>query len=78
MAFYLVKYMIGNNNEYVYPNSVKRVIWNSTLYHSSENTMVGETDDDVQPDGTNVIALTPDEAEKLKKEYLSSTPENEE
>lgn len=78
MPSYLVKYSIGKNNEYVYPRTAAGVVWKSIVYHCTEHQMIGETDDDVQDDGKEVIALTSDEARKLENEYRSTHPEPEE
>lgn len=70
----MVCYSIGKNNEYVYPESVAGVVWKSTVYHYKERVMVGETDEKVTAEGKKVIALKPDQAKKVIKEYKASYP----
>ena len=74
MAHYLVRYTFGDNNTYVYPESVAEVVWKSAVYHYTEQVMVGETDATVETDGKQVTSLAPDEAEKLIEEYQASYP----
>ena len=77
MAHYRVSYSIGVNNTYNYPQSVKDVVWKSAVYNYTEQVMVGETDDKVEADGKQVIALTSDKAKRLISEYQSSYPKPE-
>jgi hypothetical protein len=74
MAHYLVRYSLGENNTYVYPESVTGVVWKSAIYHYTEQVMVGETDETVEADGKKVVSLPSDEAKKLVEEYQSSYP----
>lgn len=74
MPHYQVKYSLGKNNEFVYPESVAGVVWKSTLYHYTDHVMIGETDDDVHANGKEVISLSSDEVRKLEKEYRSTRP----
>jgi len=74
MAYYLVHYSLGENNTYIYPESIAGVVWKSSMYHYTEQTMVGETDATLEVDGKQVISLTSDEARNLTEEYQSSYP----
>lgn len=78
MAHYLVRYSIGANNEYLYPESVAGVVWKSTVYHFTDHVMVGETDAKIKADGKQVVALTPNTAKIQIKKYQSSYPKSEE
>lgn len=74
MAHYLVRYSLGANNTYIYPESVEQIVWKSVVYDYSDQVMVGETDAPVEADGKQVTSLTPDEAQKLIKKYQASYP----
>src|SRR3989304_6006571 len=74
MAYYLVRYSRGGNNEYVYPAGVAGVAWKSVVYHRSKTVMIGETEDKLTADGNVVIFLTPEEARKRVRECLASYP----
>ena len=74
MAHYLVRYSLGENNTYVYPESVTGVVWKSAIYHYTEQVMVGETDAKLEADGKQVTSITSDDAKKLMKEYQASYP----
>ncbi len=74
MSHYQVRFAIGQNKAYVYPASVTGVVWKSTMYHYSEPVMVGETDAPVKADGTDVIALTAEQAAKLVKKLQQGFP----
>jgi hypothetical protein len=74
MAHYLVRFSLGENNTYVYPESVTGVVWKSAMYHYTEQAMVGETDASVEADGKQVVSLTSEEAKKLTEEYQASYP----
>ena len=74
MSHYLIHYSPGANNAYDYPKSITGVVWKLVVYHYTDQVMVGETDAAVKADGKQVIALTPEEANKLIKEYQSSYP----
>jgi hypothetical protein len=74
MTHYLVRYSIGDNNTYVYPESVAGVAWKLAMYHYTEQVMVGETDAAVETDGRQVVSLSSEEANKLIEEYQSSFP----
>ena len=74
MAHYMVRYSRGENNTYVYPESVAGVEWKLAMYHYTEQVMVGETDATVVTDERQVLPLTSDEADKLIEEYQSSYP----
>ena len=74
MAHYMVRYSLGDNNTYVYPESVAGVVWRSVVYHYTEQVMVGETDATVETDGKQVLSLTLQKAKKRIKEYQSSYP----
>jgi len=76
MANYLVRYSLGENNTYVYPESVAGMVWKSAIYHHTEQAMVGETDASPEVDGKQVVSLTPDEARKLAEEYQASYPKS--
>jgi len=71
MPFYLVKYTVSKNGEYVYPKNVAGVAWKSTVYHYSKRLMIGERDDVIEADGKDIVALSANEAQKLKKKYIS-------
>lgn len=75
MSIYLVKFSLGMNNDLIYPAIVKHVTWKFTLYHHIDNVMIGETDDEIEADGIEVIALSPDDAQKLIKKYRSHRPD---
>ena len=74
MAHYLVRYSLGENNTYVYPESVTGVVWKSAIYHYTEQVMVGETDTTLEAQGKQVTSLTLEEAKKLMEEYQASYP----
>ena len=74
MAYYLVRYSLGENNTYVYPESIAGVVWQSSMYHYTEQAMVGETDATLEADDKLIVSLTEDEARKLIEEYQSSYP----
>ncbi len=74
MPFYLVRYTIGKNNEYVYPGGVTGVVWKTNIYNPVKMAMVGETDDEVSVDEKNVVALKPTKAKKLIKKYCTGSP----
>ena len=74
MAFYHVKYSIGKNNDYVYPQSVAGIVWSTTVNNNIEMAMVGETDDEVSVDGRDVVALKPGEAKRLITKYCTERP----
>ncbi len=69
MPYYKIKYSKGENNEYVYPKAVAEVVWKSSVYRGAEQAMIGETDDNLEADGDQVVSLKPELAEKLIKEF---------
>ncbi len=74
MSHYQVRFKIDKKHAYVYPASVRGVVWKNTMYHFSEPIMVGETDEEVKADGKQVIALMPKEAAKRVKELQEGFP----
>ena len=74
MASYLVRFSIGKNNEYVYPESVARVVWKSAVYHPTDRTMIGDTDAKVKADGKSVVGLKPAQAVKLVGAFRARYP----
>ena len=76
MAHYMVRYLRGTNNNYVYPESVVGVVWKSAVYHYTDQVMVGETNTTIETDGKQVTNLTADDANKLIEEYQSSYPKS--
>ena len=74
MAYYLVHYAVGAENQYVYPESVAGVVWKSAVYHYADPLMVGETEQTVAADGKDVVALTPAEFKKQVKTLQASFP----
>jgi hypothetical protein len=74
MPHYLIRYSIGANNAYVYPESVAGVVWKLAIYHYTEPVMVGETDATLEADGRQVASLSSDEANKLIEQYQASYP----
>ena len=77
MPHYMVRFSIGENNTYVYPESVAGVVWKLAMYHYAERVMVGETDATVEAEGRQVVSLSADEANKLVEEYQASYPKPE-
>lgn len=75
MAYYLVHYTVGDQNQYIYPPAVTGVVWKSAVYHYSEPVMVGETEQTVVADGEKVIALTPAQFKKQVKKLQASFPQ---
>jgi hypothetical protein len=74
MKYYKVIYKLGSNNEYIYPLSVKGVVWNLAQYHFEEHLMIGRTDSEVDADGVEVVELTEEEALSLVEEFKKSYP----
>ena len=75
MKYYKVIYKIGENTEYIYPPSIKEVIWTIVQYHYKDNVMIGGTDKSVEEDGVDVTELPKDEALSLIEDYKKSFPE---
>ena len=75
MKYYKVMYKLGANKEYIYPSSIKSVVWNLAQYHFTENVMVGRTDSEVEADGVEVVELTEAEALSVIDEFKKSYPE---
>lgn len=71
MAYYQIIYTI-KNNQYIYPAAIKDAVWKNSIYHPSEHSMVGETDEKIKANGRNVISLKPAAAKRLIKEYQAS------
>ena len=74
MAYYLIHYTVGTDNQLVYPKSVAGVVWKSTVYHSRDHVMIGETDRKVKADGKAVIALKAAEFQEQAKALQASFP----
>jgi len=74
MAYYLIRYSLGLNNEYVYPAGVAGVVWKTTQYHATAHVMVGETDASVKANGKTIVALSADRAAKLVAEHRAGYP----
>ena len=73
--FYLVRYVLTGIGTYIYPPEVEGVEWKSVTYHASESTLVGETDQELEADGENVVALPPKKARALSKSHQASIKE---
>jgi len=69
MKYYKVIYKIRKNNDFIYPSSIKRVVWNITQYHFRENVMIGGTESKVEAKGANVEEVTEVEALSLIDEF---------
>jgi hypothetical protein len=74
MGHYKIHYQVGKRQEYVYPAGIAGVVWKSVAYHGTERDMVGQTEAEIKADGTDVVALNPQEAKKLAEEYASAYP----
>jgi hypothetical protein len=74
MNYYKISYSINEKNERVYPKKMKGVAFSMTQDHASEQVMVGATESNLEEDGQGIVALTPDDAETLIKEFQDSFP----
>lgn len=74
MAYYLIHYTVGTDNQLVYPRNVAGVVWKSTVYHFKGQVMVGETDQKIKADGKTVIALKAPEFQEQMKTLQASFP----
>lgn len=70
MKYCYVKYMLNNKGEYIYPENMSNIVWVSTIYDESDNSMIGETEMDVKADGKEIIKLKKEEFEKQKKKLF--------
>jgi hypothetical protein len=69
MGHYRIRFKIGPNNEYVYPKAIARAVWRSSIYHPTEPIMVGDTEDQLQTEGQEIVELSPEDALKLREEW---------
>lgn len=74
MAHYMVRFSRGENESYVYPDSLQGVVWNSVTYHATQPVMVGETDAALEADGSQITSVSPEEARKLIEDYQAGYP----
>jgi hypothetical protein len=74
MNYYKISYSINDKNERVYPKKMKGVVCAMTQDHASEQFMVAGTESDLEEDGKGIVALTPEDAEALIKEFRDSFP----
>lgn len=74
MAYYLVHYTVGTDNQLVYPKNAGGVVWKSAVYHFQDHVMVGETDQKVKADGKTVIALKAAQFQEQIKALQASFP----
>jgi hypothetical protein len=74
MAYYLIHYTVGADNQFVYPKSVAGVVWKSTVYHFKDHVLVGETDQRIKADGKTIIGLKAPEFQEQTKALQASFP----
>jgi hypothetical protein len=74
MNYYKISYSTNDKNERVYPNKMKGAVFSMTQDHASEQVMVAATQSNLEEDGQGIVALTPDDAETLIKEFQDSFP----
>lgn len=74
MSYYKLIYNLGANNAYIYPSSVRGVVWTLAQYHYTERVMVGKTEHPVAADGVEVIELSEADALTLIEEFKQSYP----
>ncbi len=74
MAYYLVNYTVGADNQFVYPKNVAGVVWKSAVYQFKDHVLVGETDRKIKADGTTVIALKAPEFDEQMKALQAGFP----
>lgn len=67
-------FKISKNKDIIYPSSIKRVVWNITQYHFSENVMIGGTESKVETKGADVVELTEVEALSLIDKFKNTYP----
>lgn len=75
MKYYRVVYRIGENNERIYPSSIKGAVWNIAQYHFTDNVMIGGTESKVEAEGEDVVELTEKKALSQIEEFKNSYPE---
>jgi len=74
MRYYRVIYRLGENNERIYPSSIKEAVWNMTQYHFTDNVMIGGTEKKVEADGVEVVELTEEMGLSQIEEFKNSYP----
>ena len=76
MPYYQLFFTKNKNNKFIYPSSVQNVVWNMTVYHYTENKMIGRTDSTLKTQKGSLVELSEEEANKLIAEYEKSYPKN--
>jgi hypothetical protein len=72
MPHYQVRYELGDDGSYIYPEGIARVVWKRLVYHGSEPMMVGDTDDEVEGSEPDIVPLQAKRAAALMKRYEAS------
>lgn len=74
MKFYKVRYTLGQNGEYIYPKNSIGVVGKNAHYHNTDFVIIGETEEELDADGEQMVKLTKKDAATLIKEFQKSIP----